>query len=146
MLGAAQNIYPEMFTFGKTLLLKADFAMQMSSIGGSSETEVKEFAVMPRGVPSDLAGGDDGNAGGKFPKGASQAAGSNYVTLFQDRGLRYCWLCWPSLGGDPSGGDLEAENRKGFDATVHGACWLIRVGHLRQHTSIWQHAGQPRCP
>ena len=36
----------------KTLLLNADFAMQMSRIGGSSETEVKEFAVMPRGVPS----------------------------------------------------------------------------------------------
>ena len=27
-------------------------------------------------------------------------------------------------GGDASGGDLEAENRKGFDATVHGAFGL----------------------
>ena len=33
-------------------------------------------------------------------------------------------MCWPSRGGDPSGGDLEAENRKGFEATVHGGFGL----------------------
>ena len=93
--------------------------MQTNNNGGSNETEVKEFAVNPRGEPSVSVVVMIVTPVAKFPNASLRErllSGFSYILEFKEL-LKYFSLCSPILGGVIAFGAGFKLNLIGFAAT-----------------------------